>query len=38
MRGLNCKQIEIDEIWGFIGAKRNNAAIFPSKFDVTMET
>ena len=26
MRGLNCKQIEIDEIWGFIGAKRNNAA------------
>ena len=28
MRGLNCKQIEIDEIWGFIGAKRNNAAIF----------
>ena len=25
MRGLNCKQIEIDEIWGFIGAKRNNA-------------
>jgi IS1 family transposase len=25
MRGLNCCQIEIDEIWGFIGAKRNNA-------------
>jgi len=26
MRRLNCKQIEVDEIWGFIGAKRNNAA------------
>jgi IS1 family transposase len=26
MRSLNCKQIEVDEIWGFIGAKRNNAA------------
>src|SRR3984957_10475348 len=26
MRGLTCKQIEVDEIWGFIGAKRNNAA------------
>ncbi len=26
MRGLNCKQIEVDEIWGFIGAKRKNAA------------
>ena len=25
MRGLNCKQIECDEIWGFIGAKRKNA-------------
>src|ERR1700685_1794999 len=25
MRGLTCKRIEIDEIWGFIGAKRNNA-------------
>jgi IS1 family transposase len=25
MRGLNCKQIEIDEIWGFIGAKRKVA-------------
>jgi IS1 family transposase len=25
MRGLNCKNIEIDEIWGFIGAKRKNA-------------
>jgi hypothetical protein len=22
MRGLNCQQIEVDEIWGFIGAKR----------------
>jgi IS1 family transposase len=26
MRGLNCKNIEVDEIWGFIGAKRKNAA------------
>lgn len=25
MRGLTCKQIECDEIWGFIGAKRKNA-------------
>ena len=26
MRGLTCKQIEVDEIWGFVGAKRNRAA------------
>jgi IS1 family transposase len=26
MRGLSCKQIEVDEIWGFIGAKKKNAA------------
>jgi IS1 family transposase len=26
MRGLTCKQVEIDEIWGFIGAKRKNAS------------
>jgi IS1 family transposase len=25
MSGLTCKQIEVDEIWGFIGAKRKNA-------------
>jgi IS1 family transposase len=25
MRGLNCKNIEVDEIWGFIGAKQKNA-------------
>jgi hypothetical protein len=25
MRGLNCKNVEVDEIWGFIGAKRNRA-------------
>ena len=25
LRGLGCKQIEVDEIWGFIGAKRKNA-------------
>jgi IS1 family transposase len=25
MRGLNCKNVEIDEIWGFVGAKRKNA-------------
>jgi IS1 family transposase len=26
MRGLNCANVEVDEIWGFIGAKRNRAA------------
>jgi IS1 family transposase len=26
MRNLTCKQIQVDEIWGFIGAKRKNAA------------
>jgi transposase-like protein len=26
MRGLACQQIQVDEIWGFIGAKRNRAA------------
>jgi IS1 family transposase/uncharacterized protein YerC len=26
LRGLSCKQIQVDEIWGFIGAKRKNAA------------
>jgi IS1 family transposase len=25
MRGLNCKNLEIDEIWGFVGAKQKNA-------------
>jgi len=25
MRGLSCKRIEIDEIWGFIGSKQKNA-------------
>ena len=25
MRGLNCKNVEVDEIWGFIGAKRKIA-------------
>ena len=25
MRNLTCQQIEVDEIWGFIGAKRINA-------------
>ena len=25
MHGLTCKQIQVDEIWGFIGAKRKNA-------------
>jgi transposase-like protein len=25
MRTLPCKQIEVDEIWGFIGAKQKNA-------------
>jgi IS1 family transposase len=26
MRGLTCQQIQVDEIWGFIGAKRRVAA------------
>lgn len=26
MRGLNCERVEVDELWGFIGAKRKNAA------------
>jgi IS1 family transposase len=25
MRGLSCRRIEVDEIWGFIGKKRKNA-------------
>lgn len=25
MRGLSCKQIEVDEIWGFVGSKKKNA-------------
>jgi IS1 family transposase len=25
MRGLKCKNVEIDEIWGFVGAKKKNA-------------
>lgn len=25
MRGLKCRQIQVDEIWGFVGAKRKNA-------------
>jgi IS1 family transposase len=25
MRGLNCRNVEIDEIWGYIGAKQKNA-------------
>jgi IS1 family transposase len=25
MRGLNCRHVEVDESWGFIGAKRKNA-------------
>jgi IS1 family transposase len=25
LRGLNCKNVEVDEIWGFVGAKRKNA-------------
>src|SRR5581483_2866571 len=27
MRGLKCKQIEVDEIWGFIGKKKKNADV-----------
>jgi IS1 family transposase len=25
MRGLKCDHVEVDEIWGFVGAKRKNA-------------
>jgi len=25
MRGLTCKQIQVDEIWGFVGSKKKNA-------------
>ncbi len=25
MRGLTCKQVQVDEIWGFIGSKKKNA-------------
>jgi IS1 family transposase len=25
LRGLSCKQIEVDEIWGYVGAKQKNA-------------
>ena len=25
MRNLNCQHVEVDEIWGFIGAKQKNA-------------
>src|SRR5690349_16524218 len=34
MRGLTCKQIEVDEIWGFIGAKRKNARAVGAYGDV----
>jgi IS1 family transposase len=34
MRGLNCKQIQVDEIWGFIGAKKKNAASVGAYGDV----
>lgn len=26
MRGLDCSEVQVDEIWGFIGAKQKNAA------------
>jgi IS1 family transposase len=34
MRGLTCKQVEVDEIWGFIGAKRKNARAVGAYGDV----
>ena len=34
MRGLNCNHVEVDEIWGFIGAKRKNAAAAGAYGDV----
>lgn len=27
MRGLNCRNIEVDEIWGFVGKKAKNAKV-----------
>src|SRR2546421_10175675 len=33
-RGLNCRQIECDEIWGFVGAKRKIAASVGAYGDV----
>ena len=34
MRGLNCRNLEIDEIWGFVGAKRKNAELAGAYGDV----
>lgn len=34
MRGLSCHRIEVDEIWGFVGAKRKNAAAVGAYGDV----
>jgi IS1 family transposase len=34
MRGLKCKNVEIDEIWGFVGAKNKNASIAGAYGDV----
>ncbi len=34
MRGLNCRHIEVDEIWGYIGAKQKNAELAEAYGDV----
>ena len=34
MRNLGCKQIEVDEIWGFVGSKKKNATRTGSYGDV----
>jgi hypothetical protein len=34
MRHLQCKNIQVDEIWGFIGAKKKNAAAAGAYGDV----
>lgn len=34
MRGLKCDHVEVDEIWGFVGAKRKNAAAAGAYGDV----
>src|SRR5215469_8574424 len=34
MRSLTCKQVQVDEIWGFIGAKKKNAALAGAYGDV----
>ena len=34
MRGLNCRNVEVDEIWGYVGAKQRNAGAAGAYGDV----